>query len=245
MIFDEFSKFSEVIQPYYIELKRRLLIIIALFFLIFSTFLYHASFIWDCFFLNFNLSLKNVPIVIRSIGAGFFLTIKINFFLTLLIIIPIIIWQIWSFIKPACYENEKIVLKLKLITYSIYFIATQILNFIYVTPYLLNLLIDFNKHVALPMPDVDDIVSFALTMQLTAFLGVIAPILLVIAIDANWIRVEQLCKIRPYIYVFIFILAMFLTPPDVIAQCILAVPLIVLYEIILFLKKKRGTNEFN
>ncbi len=237
MIFDEFSKLAIIIKPYYGELKKRLLIISSVFFLVSVISLNYHPFIWDCFFSTLKLSSRNFAVVIRGIGSGFILTIKLSLILSLLITLPIMLWQILAFIEPACYASEKKYIRLRLILYSIYFYGTQILNFIFITPYLLNLLIDFNTHVALPMPDVDDIVSFALTMQFTALFGAFAPILLAMAIDFNWVSVDQLRKIRPYAYVFIFILAMLLTPPDVIAQCILAVPLVVLYELILIIKK--------
>lgn len=175
--------------------------------------------------------------IYTNLTDAFFTYIKVAFFSASCIVFPFFLWQIYSFIAPGLYKSEKKVLSFYFILSPTLFIMGAILAYYNIMPLAWQFLVSFespdNKIVLLPKIDeylsltMSLIFGFGVSFQLPLFLSLLAR---AGVIDDAWLR-----KKRRLAIIIIFAAAAVLTPPDILSQIYLAIPLIVLYEISILL----------
>lgn len=161
--------------------------------------------------------------------------------------IPIIIYEIWSFVSPGLYSYEKKYTLAVVLPSIILFFSGLAFCFFLVIPYGLKFLIGSFSYSLSPMISIREYLSFLFMLLVGFGLAFTSPVFLVILSVLGIINFSQLKAFNPYAVVVIFALSAIITPPDVFTQVILALPLIILYEITLFIvwliERKQGNEQ--
>lgn len=160
--------------------------------------------------------------------------------------VPFILWQIWKFILPALYDNEKKYAKHFLFTTSTLFFVGVAFGYFVLVPLSINFL--SNMQISSEIENQIDINSYIGLVKSTSLsTGLIfeLPVIIFFLAHLNLISAEFLKEYRKYAYVLILIISAIVTPPDIISQTIVSIPLIILYEISIFIAKyisKKNSN---
>ncbi len=181
---------------------------------------------------------NDVSLNFFSPAEVFILQIKIAVVLDLLICFPYIARQIWNFILPALYDNEKKFIKSIVLTSSTLFITGVLFCIYFILPLLINFGISFSTDDIKAVFGISNIISLALWLSVVFGLMFQFPLITYSLIRSGITSYEAVKSKRPYILVGILIIAALLTPPDVISQLMLATPTYLLFEIGLCCSRK-------
>lgn len=181
---------------------------------------------------------NDVSLNFFSPAEVFILQIKIAVVLDLLICFPYIARQIWNFILPALYDNEKKFIKSIVLTSSTLFITGVLFCIYFILPLLINFGISFSTDNIKAVFGISNIISLALWLSVVFGLMFQFPLITYSLIRSGITSYEAVKSKRPYILVGILIIAALLTPPDVISQLMLATPTYLLFEIGLYCSRK-------
>ena len=195
---------------------------------------------------------KILPYVIKPVGRLVFIApqealvanIKIAFFCGLFLAIPVVLFQTWRFVSAGLNEKEcKYVAIFAPLSY-IFFITGTVFCFFVIVPIAIKFLLDFASKDVVPMITISKYVSFVGTMTLSFGLVFEVPLASLFLTKIGMVTPEFLASKRRVAIVIIFIAAAILTPPDVVTQCMMALPLVALYEIgIIFSKMAIGAKK--
>jgi sec-independent protein translocase protein TatC len=168
--------------------------------------------------------------IATDVASPFLTPMKLTFFVALLISIPFILYQIWAFISPGLYKHEKR-LALPLLTSSVVlFFTGMAFAYFLVFPNVFGFITGIGLEGVTTMTDITKYLDFVLQMFLAFGFAFEIPVATVLLIHAGITTPENLTAKRPYIIVGCFVVGMFLTPPDVISQLMLAIPMWLLFE---------------
>ncbi len=224
-----------------IELRQRLVravSVVLVFFAIFSFGWPGAGAIYD--FLAAPL-MHALPEGAKMIATGvitpFMVPMKVSALVAFLVALPYVLYQAWAFVAPGLYEHEKrlavpiivasTLLFLLGVAFCYYFVFGQVFSFIH----------GFAPKSITPAPDIEAYFSFVITMFIAFGVTFEIPIVVVILVRSGVVSVEKLREARPYVIVGAFVIAAVVTPPDVLSQFMLALPMCLLYEAGLFFSR--------
>lgn len=175
----------------------------------------------------------------QAIGAVNSLTstISLTFYLALFISMPIILYQVWAFVAPGLYKKEKKFALPLLATSVMLFFAGLAFAYYVVFPLIFGFVAAFTPDVVEWKPDMAEYVSFVMLIALVFGIAFETPVATVLTVATGLTTPEKLAKARPYVFLGAFVVGMLLTPPDVISQTILAVPVYLLYELGIIMSK--------
>jgi len=166
-----------------------------------------------------------------EVASPFFAPIKLAFFAALMITMPWLLYQAWAFVAPGLYQREKrLALPLLASAVSLFYIGCAF-AFYLVLPSVFGFLTRMAPEGVAMMTDISAYLSFVLVIFLAFGASFELPVALVIATLLGWVTPQQLRESRGYAVVGIFIIAAVITPPDVVSQLMLAIPMCLLYEI--------------
>jgi len=214
-----------------IELRRRLLRSILAVLLVFLCLLPWAK---ELYTLLAHPLLAVLPqgghMIATDVVGVFLVPLKVALLTALLITLPYVLYQTWAFVTPGLYAHEKR-LVLPLVTASfLLFLAGMAFAYFLVFPLVFRFMSSIAPEGVAWMTDIDKYLSFTLTMFVAFGVTFEVPIVIVLLVHMGAISVEKLREIRPYMIVGAFVAGAVFTPPDVISQLMLAVPLWLLYE---------------
>jgi sec-independent protein translocase protein TatC len=174
---------------------------------------------------------KDGKMIVTDVTGSFFVPMKVTMLVAFVIALPIVLYQIWAFVAPGLYQHEKkLVVPLVGSSYVLFLCGMAFAYFV-VFPTIFRVMAHYNAPLGAEMTtDIDNYLSFVLTMFLAFGVTFEVPIVVVILVRMGVITIQKLKQIRPYVIVGAFIVSAVVTPPDVFSQLILAIPLIVLYE---------------
>lgn len=166
-----------------------------------------------------------------DVAGGFFIPIKLAFFAALLLAMPYLIHQAWAFVAPGLYQSEKRLARpILLAAVALFYVGCAFAWFL-VLPMVFGFLAMFTPDTVAMVPDVARYLDFVLVILLAFGLSFELPVAVVILVVLGVVTPAQLREARGYVVVGVFILAAVITPPDVVSQLMLAIPLCLLYEI--------------
>jgi sec-independent protein translocase protein TatC len=219
-----------------LELRRRLLMSVAALAVAFAACLYFARPIF-AFLVQPLLRAGQGKLIYTQIFEAFFVEIKVAFFAAMMLSFPIIANQIWQFVAPGLYRNEKRALLPFLFATPMLFLSGAALAYYVAIPVALHFLLGFQGNLGgvqqEALPGVGNYLSFVMQFLFGFGLSFLLPILLMLLERAGVVTRKQLVGARRYAIVGAFAIAAVLTPPDVGSQLLLAVPLVILYELAL------------
>ena len=155
--------------------------------------------------------------------SGFFAPIKLAFFLALFLSSPWLLFQAWSFVAPGLYRHEKRLAMPLLVSAIVLFYAGCAFAYFLVLPSVFHALTVFTPDIVTLAPDPAKYLAFGVSFEL--------PVALVIMVLLGWVTPQQLREGRGYAIVGVFVVAALITPPDVVSQLMLAIPMCLLYEL--------------
>jgi sec-independent protein translocase protein TatC len=156
---------------------------------------------------------------------------KMAFYVALFIAMPVVLYQIWAFIAPGLYRKEKRFAVPLLATSILLFYAGIAFAYYVVFPMIFGFFAQIAPADVEVQPDISEFLSFIMTIIFAFGLAFEVPIATVLVVWTGLTTPQKLSKARPYVFLGAFVVGMFLTPPDVISQTLLAVPVYLLYEL--------------
>ncbi|MBB43080.1 MAG: twin-arginine translocase subunit TatC [Rhodospirillaceae bacterium] len=239
-----------------IELRRRLLICAGALIILFFMSIPVAPYVYGFLMEPLNEVLKdrqNARMIFTGLPEQFLTEIKIAFFLALSICVPILLVQIWKFLAPGLYKNEKRAFLPFLIATPLLFVIGAALVYYFILPMAWKFFIGFEMPATLDTlaielePKVNEYLSLVLLLMFAFGIGFQLPVLLILLAKVGIVSSDSLVDKRRYAIVGVFIFSAVITPPDVVSQIGLAIPLIILYEVSIFsakiLEKNKNTKE--
>ncbi len=164
----------------------------------------------------------------------FMVPLKVTLFAALIIALPYVMWQAWAFVAPGLYKHEKKLAAPLIATSMFMFALGMAYCYFVVFGFVFRFISSFAPHSVAVTPDIEAYFSFVMGMFLAFGLAFETPIVVVLLARFGIASVESLKKARPYVIVGAFIIAAIFTPPDVVSQLLLAIPLCLLYELGIF-----------
>ncbi|KZE18627.1 MULTISPECIES: twin-arginine translocase subunit TatC [Sphingomonas] len=233
-----------------IELRRRLLYSVVAVAACFALCFYFSHQILT-FLLKPLLAAGQKRVIFTQIFEAFFVQIKVAFFAAMMLSFPVIANQLWQFVAPGLYRNEKKALFPFLLATPVLFIAGAALAYYVTIPVALHFLLGYQGNLGgveqEAMPSIENYLSFVMQFLFAFGLAFLLPVLLMLLELAGIVTRKQLVGARRYAIVAAFAIAAVATPPDIGSQFLLAVPLILLYELALiaiwFTEKRRAKRD--
>lgn len=215
-----------------LELRNRLLKSIASVLVIFLCLAYFANDIYHLLALPLLASLPNgTTMIATGVASTFFVPFKLTFIVSFLLAVPYILFQIWSFIAPALYSKEKHLIAPLIASSTILFYGGIAFAYFLVFPLVFGFFTSVTPEGVVNAPDISTYLDFVLQMFFAFGLSFEIPVAMLLLIWAGVVDRASLIEKRSYFIVAAFVIAMFLTPPDVFSQTLLAVPMCLLYEV--------------
>jgi sec-independent protein translocase protein TatC len=187
-------------------------------------------------------------LIYTGLPEAFFTYLKVAFLTGLMVASPIILYQFWMFVAPGLYKKERSMMIPIVILSSFFFIGGALFGYFVVFPWGFKFFLGFATETIRPLPSMKEYFGFSAKLLLAFGLVFELPIVLTFMAKLGLVSVEFLKKNRKYALLLFFAGAAILTPPDVITQVMMALPLMVLYEVSIigakiFGKKKAAPKE--
>ncbi|MEN8213411.1 MAG: twin-arginine translocase subunit TatC [Pseudomonadota bacterium] len=218
------------------ELRDRLLRVVIVVLLVFLGLFFVAN---DLFTLVAQPLMDAYPGDIIAIGilSPFLTPIKLALVASVFLTIPFIFYQMWAFIAPGLYKHERKLVMPLVISSTFLFYLGVLFAYYVVFPLVFAFLSGISPEGVNAMPDIAAYLDFVLTLFFAFGLAFEIPIATIIFVWMGMISPDDLAKKRPYVIVGAFVIGMFLTPPDIISQTLLAIPMWVLFEVGIFFSR--------
>ncbi|MPS25287.1 twin-arginine translocase subunit TatC [Pigmentiphaga sp.] len=217
-----------------VELRDRLLkAIVAIVAVFIVLFLYPgASAIYDVLA---QPMLATLPPGTRMIATGvitpFMVPVKVTLLASFVVALPFVLYQAWAFVAPGLYQHEKRLALPLIVSSTLLFLSGMAFCYFVVFKTVFHFIATFAPQSITPAPDIEAYLNFVMTMFLAFGLTFEVPVAVVLLVKTGVTTVAKLSAARGYVVVGAFVLAAVVTPPDVVSQFLLAVPLCVLYEL--------------
>jgi len=214
-----------------IELRDRLLRIIIAVVVVFLVLFYWAS---DIYTLLARPLLAALPadgkMIATDVVGVFLVPVKVTLLVSFLIALPYVLFQVWAFVAPGLYSHEKRLVLPLVVTSSILFFIGMAFAYFIVFPSVFKFMAAIAPQGVAWMTDIEKYFSFVLTMFLAFGVTFETPVAVVVLVRLGVVSIEQLKQARPYVIVGAFVVGAIFTPPDVVSQLLLAIPVCLLYE---------------
>lgn len=223
--------------PHLIELRRRLIRATFVLFVIFIFLFYFDE--WLFYFLATRMiDGQNIQLISTEVTATFTVPMKLALVMSLFLSAPYWLFEIWRFVAPGLYKKEKRFLLPALFTSILLFYLGSLFSFFCICPMALKFFADIAPKGVWVATDIRHYLDFVLTLLLGGGIAFQVPVITWILLVCNIISVEMLTHLRPYVIVGAFVIGMLLTPPDVLSQIMLAIPMWGLFEVGLWLGRR-------
>lgn len=226
---------SSIQQPlisHLIELRNGLLKAVASIFIIFISLVYFANDIYAYVSLPLKEQLpEGTSMIATGVTSSFFAPFKLTMMISFFIAIPFVLHQIWSFVAPALYKHEKRLVFPMLLSSTLLFYAGIAFSYYLVFPVIFGFFTSVAPEGVTIATDIESYLDFVLKLFFAFGFAFEIPIAIILLCWAGVTTPTKLRQKRPYVVVGAFVIGMLLTPPDIISQSMLAVPMLILYEV--------------
>ncbi|MFZ6656526.1 twin-arginine translocase subunit TatC [Undibacterium sp. TJN19] len=179
--------------------------------------------------------LASLPVGSKMIATGvispFLVPMKVTLLLAFMVALPWILYQVWAFIAPGLYTHEKRLVAPLVISSSVLFLSGVAFCYFLVFGRVFKFINEFAPASISVAPDIENYLDFIISMCLAFGVTFEVPVVVVVLVRMGLVPLEKLKAIRPYVVVGAFVIAAIVTPPDIVSQFSLAIPMILLFEI--------------
>ena len=225
---------QETFVSHLIELRQRLMrALIAVLIVFVALFLWPgAGAIYDILAMPLMQALpEGTKMIATGVITPFMVPMKVTALVAFMIALPYVLFQVWAFVAPGLYEHEKKLALPIVIGSTVLFLLGVAFCYFFVFGKVFSFINEFAPKSITPAPDIENYLSFVMTMFLAFGVTFEIPIVVVVLVRFGVVSIEKLKEARPYVVVGAFIVAAVVTPPDVLSQFMLAVPMCLLYEL--------------
>ena len=170
-------------------------------------------------------------LIATSVISPFLVPLKILLMAAFLLALPVVLYQVWAFVAPGLYSHEKKLVLPLVVSSTVLFMIGVAFCYFFVFGQVFKFIQSFAPKSITAAPDIEAYLSFVMTMFIAFGLAFEVPIVVIVLARMNVVTIEKLKGFRSYFVVLAFIVAAIVTPPDVVSQLALAIPMCVLYEI--------------
>ena len=220
-----------------VELRSRLLVIAIAVVIVFIALLPFSGDIFTLVSEPLRSVLPGNAMIATAVASPLLTPFKLTFFTALFIVMPIVLFQIWNFIAPGLYKKEKRFAIPLLMTSILLFYCGIAFAYFVVFPLMFGFFVSIAPAGVEMQTDITQFLDFITTIVFAFGIAFEVPVATVLIVWAGLTDTEKLAKARPYVFLMAFIAVMFLTPPDVISQTLLAVPVYLLFELGIIMSK--------
>jgi len=228
----------EELKPHLVELRKRLAIsvltVVVMFFVMFTV--WQPILEWMTAPLVHVLP-KGSTVVFTKLQEPFFTALKVAFFTGFIASLPIIFWQIWLFVAPGLYDNEKKMILPFVFGATTMFILGGAFAYYIVVPFGFTFLVNFGSQMFTALPSIGEYVSFFTKLMVGFGIAFELPVITFFLAAIGLVTDKTLKEFFRYALVIIFLVSALLTPPDVLTQFLMAGPMILLYALSIYIAK--------
>jgi sec-independent protein translocase protein TatC len=218
------------LKPHIAELRKRLGISLATVFVMFFICFTFWQPLLDWMIAPLNTALpENSSVIFTKVQEPFFTALKVSFFAGFILSLPIIFWQLWLFVAPGLYENEKKMVLPFVFFATLMFILGAAFCYYIVIPFGFEFLINFGSSLFTALPSIGEYVGFFTKLLFGFGLAFELPVITFFLAAIGLVTDQTLIGFFRYAIILIFMVSALLTPPDVLTQFLMAGPLILLY----------------
>jgi sec-independent protein translocase protein TatC len=170
-------------------------------------------------------------LIFTGLPEAFFTYLSVSFLAGMMVAAPVILYEFWMFIAPGLYQKERRMMLPIVVLSSFFFVGGALFGYFVVFPFGFKFFMGFASDVIKPLPSMKEYLNFASKLLLAFGLIFELPLIVTFLARLGIVSAEFLKKNRKYAILMAFIFGAILTPPDVITQCLMAIPLLLLYEI--------------
>jgi sec-independent protein translocase protein TatC len=174
---------------------------------------------------------EGAKMIATGVITPFLVPVKVTAFVALFIALPYVLYQAWAFVAPGLYAHEKKLVLPLVVASTVLFLLGVAFCYYFVFGKVFAFINSFAPQSITPAPDIEAYFSFVLTMFLAFGVTFEIPVVVVVLARVGIVTLEQLKQARPYVIVGAFVIAAIVTPPDVLSQVLLALPMWLLYEL--------------
>jgi len=169
--------------------------------------------------------------IATDVTGTFLVPLKVTLMAAFLVALPYVLYQMWAFVAPGLYQHEKKLVAPVLVSSFIFFLLGMSFAYFFVFPIAFGFFAHYTPAGVQMMTDIDKYLSFVLTMFIAFGVTFEVPVIVIVLVRMGIVSLEKLRSIRAYVIVGAFVVGAIFTPPDVVSQLLLAVPLWLLYEL--------------
>src|SRR6185295_7213005 len=173
---------------------------------------------------------KGATMIATDVTGTFLVPLKVTLMAAFLLALPYVLWQMWAFVAPGLYQHEKQLALPVILSSFIFFLIGMSFAYFLVFPIAFGFFANYTPPGVTMMTDIDKYLSFVLTMFIAFGITFEVPVIVIVLVRLRVVSLAKLRSIRSYVIVGAFVVGAVFTPPDVVSQLLLAVPLWLLYE---------------
>ena len=226
-----------------VELRSRLFRIVGAVFLVFLALLPFAKMIFNYVAAPLVSVVPNGELLALNPVSPLTATIALTFYMALFIAMPVVLYQVWAFVAPGLYRKEKRFAFPLLGTSIFLFYLGMAFAYYVVFPLIFGFVSTFTPETVNYQPDMTAYVGFVMMVVLVFGLAFETPVATVLLVWTGLTTTDKLAKARPYVFLGAFVIGMLLTPPDMISQTMLAVPIYILFELGILMSRMFSRKE--
>lgn len=191
---------------------------------------------------------KGATLIATSVISPFLVPLKILLLAAFLVALPVVLYQVWAFVAPGLYSHEKKLVMPLVVSSTLLFFIGVAFCYYFVFGQVFAFIQGFAPKSITAAPDIEAYLSFVMTMFIAFGLAFEVPIVVIVLARMGVVSMEKLRAFRSYFIVIAFIIAAIVTPPDVVSQLALAIPMVILYEVglwaaVIFIKYTKAPED--
>jgi sec-independent protein translocase protein TatC len=175
--------------------------------------------------------------IATDVTGTFLVPLKVTLMTAFLVALPYVLWQMWAFVAPGLYQHERRLALPVIVSSFVFFLFGMAFAYFAVFPIAFGFFAGYAPAGVTMMTDIDKYLSFVLTMFIAFGITFETPVVVIVLVHFRVVSLAKLRSIRPYMIVGAFVVGAVFTPPDVVSQMLLAVPLCLLFELGLLLAR--------
>jgi sec-independent protein translocase protein TatC len=174
---------------------------------------------------------KGATMIATDVTGTFFVPLKVTLMAAFLLALPYVLWQVWAFVAPGLYQHEKRLAFPVIVSSFLFFLVGMAFAYFLVFPIAFGFFAAYAPQGVTMMTDIEKYLSFVLTMFVAFGVTFEVPVIVIVLVRMRMVTLAKLRSIRAYVIVGAFVVGAIFTPPDVVSQLLLAVPMWLLYEL--------------